>query len=843
VDGNAGVLLQDCPANRVESKMKRALTLVIITIAVGIGFLSIRGAIPFMAVYGNSMNPELKSGDLVVIKKVSASEVEVGDVIIYTVPSQVREIYNYPAVVAHRVVRMYETESGISFRTRGDNVSGEDPLAVREEDLRGKVGKKISHLGFPLLFLQSKLGLIFAIVSLCSLAYYLYADEASQGRRWAYKGLFSPVIEENHRSNRLTERALDKFASAIESYAGHLNSHTSAIQGLSEASKELRDGAAVQNRVLVRVMETVEQVSVSQDVRVLGMEEAPVGEESAKYILPSIETVEQVPVRREERVPMIEQPPLAEESAEDFVPSIEIIEQASVSQEERVPMIEQPSLAEESAEDFVPSLEIIEQASVSQEERVPVIEQPSLAEESAEDFVPSLEIIEQASVSREDTVPGIEEAPLAEESTEDFVPSLEIIEQASVSREDTVPGIEEAPVAEESAEDFVPSIEIIEQASISREERVPVIEQPPLAEESAEDYVPSIEIIEQVLVSREERVPMIEEAPLAEESVEDFVPSIEIIEQASVSREERVPGIGQPPLAEESTEEFLPSIEIIEQVPVSQEERVTGIEQPPVAEESTEEFLPSIEIIEQVPVSREERVPVIEEGPVAEESAEEFLPSIEIIEQVSISREERVTGIEQPPVAEESTEEFLPSLEIIEQVSISQEDTVPGIEQPSLAEESAEDFLPSAFVSDMMTVLELIGQESSLEEGLQSIIESQRKQEALDDCLAVGLLKRVSDYDFVLAPAGKRFFENGAAREILKKFLLSKPNVVSLLEKVGDNPALQPKVLKETLTDINPVWTEDTWERRSKVLTNWLIYAQLLRPTRDRVTSNLARLF
>jgi len=52
-----------------------------------------------------------------------------------------------------------------------------------------------------------------------------------------------------------------------------------------------------------------------------------------------------------------------------------------------------------------------------------------------------------------------------------------------------------------------------------------------------------------------------------------------------------------------------------------------------------------------------------------------------------------------------------------------------------------------------------------------------------------------------------------------------------------------PKLLKETLTDINPGCQEDTWERCSKVLTNWLIYAQLLRPTRDRVTSKLARLF
>ena len=54
-----------------------------------------------------------------------------------------------------------------------------------------------------------------------------------------------------------TEKALEKFAAAIELYAQHLSSHTSAIQGLSEASHELKRSAAEQNRVLAHLFESV----------------------------------------------------------------------------------------------------------------------------------------------------------------------------------------------------------------------------------------------------------------------------------------------------------------------------------------------------------------------------------------------------------------------------------------------------------------------------------------------------------------------------------------------------------------------------------------------------------
>ena len=250
--------------------MKRALALILIIAACVVGFLSIRGAMPFLPVFGTSMEPEFKAGNIITIKPIEPSEVKVGDIIVFEVPSAVREYYNYPPLVAHRVIRVNETN--MTFRTKGDN-TGEDPFTVRAQDLKGTVGQQIPYLGFPLLFFQSTNGVIFIIIALSLFALYLYGGELSRGRQTVQRGIFAPVIEETRRSSRVierrlettekgmtgTEQALGKFASAIAEYAGHLKSHTSAIISLSEASQELKSGAAEQNKVLSRLTEVMEQ--------------------------------------------------------------------------------------------------------------------------------------------------------------------------------------------------------------------------------------------------------------------------------------------------------------------------------------------------------------------------------------------------------------------------------------------------------------------------------------------------------------------------------------------------------------------------------------------------------
>jgi len=269
------VLIAHCVAGLFSIRgMKRALALIVIITACVVGFLSIRGAMPFMAVFGTSMEPELHTGNLILMEQVSPFDVEVGDIIVFTIPSAVREHYNYPPVIAHRVKEVRTLEGGVVFRTKGDN-SGEDPFTVRPQDLKGQVTKQISYLGLPLLFFQSQQGLFFIIIGLSLFALYLFADELSRGRQRVQRGIFAPIIEENQHTSQVleqrigstqkgmehTQQALNSFASAMAEYAQHLQAHTSAIQGLSEASQELKKGAAEQNKVLSRLLETTEQIS------------------------------------------------------------------------------------------------------------------------------------------------------------------------------------------------------------------------------------------------------------------------------------------------------------------------------------------------------------------------------------------------------------------------------------------------------------------------------------------------------------------------------------------------------------------------------------------------------
>ena len=222
-----------------------------------------------MPIFGSSMEPTLQSGGLLMIDPIEPQDVKVGDIIVYNVPSMVRDYYNYPPAVAHRVIEI-NTIPSLGFRTKGDN-TGEDPFTIRPQDLRGTVGSQIPYLGLPLLFFQSQQGVIFAIIAIILLALFLYGGEIVRGGNFVHRGIFAPVINEEKRSNRVltrkieateqkmtnTEQALEKFAAAVAEYAQHLASHTSAVQGLSEASHELKKGAAEQNRVLMTLMENM----------------------------------------------------------------------------------------------------------------------------------------------------------------------------------------------------------------------------------------------------------------------------------------------------------------------------------------------------------------------------------------------------------------------------------------------------------------------------------------------------------------------------------------------------------------------------------------------------------
>jgi len=179
--------------------MKRAILLLLAIVLIVVAPYFIKPTMTFGLITGISMNPVLKEGDIITYEEISPSAVKVGDIIVYRIPLLTRKLYNCPPIVAHRVVEIKDAAKGLHYRTKGDNSPASDPWSVRPCDLVGKVSRQISYLGFTLLFLQSRPGLIFIITTLFASALCLYADELSQGRQKLQVSL-PLAIEENRHS-------------------------------------------------------------------------------------------------------------------------------------------------------------------------------------------------------------------------------------------------------------------------------------------------------------------------------------------------------------------------------------------------------------------------------------------------------------------------------------------------------------------------------------------------------------------------------------------------------------------------------------------------------------------
>lgn len=99
-----------------------------------------------IAIATGSMEPELYVGDVAVIKKCNANDVEEGDIIEY-------QMEGY--TVIHRIKSKTQKNGQFTFITQGDNNNTEDSEPVSEEQLIGKVIFKVRFLGFPAIWLHN----------------------------------------------------------------------------------------------------------------------------------------------------------------------------------------------------------------------------------------------------------------------------------------------------------------------------------------------------------------------------------------------------------------------------------------------------------------------------------------------------------------------------------------------------------------------------------------------------------------------------------------------------------------------------------------------------------------
>jgi signal peptidase len=92
-----------------------------------------------------SMAPELNVGDLTIIKKCTANDVKVQDIIEYQMDGY---------TVIHRVIEKRQENGEFLFVTKGDNNNAPDSAIVREDQLIGKVLYKIKYVAMPTVWIH-----------------------------------------------------------------------------------------------------------------------------------------------------------------------------------------------------------------------------------------------------------------------------------------------------------------------------------------------------------------------------------------------------------------------------------------------------------------------------------------------------------------------------------------------------------------------------------------------------------------------------------------------------------------------------------------------------------------
>ena len=112
---------------------------------------SVFGWKPFIVLSG-SMETEIFSGDIVVVKEVDSTKLKENDIIAFK---------SGDVVVTHRIVEVIKEEDGtIKYVTKGDNNNTQDKDYVYPDKVEGLLQFKVSKLGNLAMFIQTPIGML-----------------------------------------------------------------------------------------------------------------------------------------------------------------------------------------------------------------------------------------------------------------------------------------------------------------------------------------------------------------------------------------------------------------------------------------------------------------------------------------------------------------------------------------------------------------------------------------------------------------------------------------------------------------------------------------------------------
>ena len=106
-------------------------------------------------VTGSSMEPNIKPGDVIIVKETDLNNIEIGDIITYDRGS-IR--------ITHRVIDKRVSDGDVSFITKGDATEGPDLRPVSADSVLGEMMFKIPMMGYVILYAGTLYGFIALVI-------------------------------------------------------------------------------------------------------------------------------------------------------------------------------------------------------------------------------------------------------------------------------------------------------------------------------------------------------------------------------------------------------------------------------------------------------------------------------------------------------------------------------------------------------------------------------------------------------------------------------------------------------------------------------------------------------
>ena len=152
--GNSGLRLLGRIASWIVVVLASLIVLGLLAVSVGPRFLPYQALI----VRSGSMSPTIPTGSIVFYRKIAASKVKVGDVIVFTKPGDPSER------VTHRVYKIGQSPTGPYFETKGDANGAPDDWRVPAVGTGWIERFHIARVGYGLVDLQSGLARLLLLV-------------------------------------------------------------------------------------------------------------------------------------------------------------------------------------------------------------------------------------------------------------------------------------------------------------------------------------------------------------------------------------------------------------------------------------------------------------------------------------------------------------------------------------------------------------------------------------------------------------------------------------------------------------------------------------------------------